>query len=307
MINPFRSSGHSADSKSLFFHSAHSPLPETDSAVSLAHRLSMSQVTTARWSFLEDVVNYRRLGISRMAIWRPKLIDVSEECCQEAIRESGVQVSSLGWGGGFTGTNGHSFVEAVHDTRSAIVTAAALGAESLTIISGPQGAHIGSHARRLLVEGIAECLDTASEHGVTLAVQPMHRLFRPDWTFLHTLDATLDLLEQFDHPLLKMAFGTYHLWREPDLLERIPSIVPLIASVQVSDWKPNPRCDNDRALPGDGEIPLPSVLQAFEDAGYRGSYEMEIWSRDHWKSDTESLVTTCRDRFGSLLEGVVPQ
>ena len=85
------------------------------------------------------------------------------------------------------------------------------------------------------------------------------------------------------------------------------AIIPMIASVQVSDWKPNPRCDNDRALPGDGIIPLAGILQTLEDAGYRGSYEMEIWSQRHWKSDTESLVTTCRDRFGSLLEGVVSQ
>ena len=76
----------------------------------------MSQMTTCRSSFLEDVVNYQRAGISRMAVWRPKLNDFGEELCAEVIRDTGIEVSSLGWAGGFTGVNGHSYVEAVHDT-----------------------------------------------------------------------------------------------------------------------------------------------------------------------------------------------
>ncbi len=307
MINPFQSASSAAESKSHVFHTAHSLSPRIGDASPVASQISMSQMTTNRWSFLEDVVSYQQAGISRMAIWRPKLNDLGEELSAEVIRDTGMRVSSLGWAGGFTGANGHTFVEAVHDTRSAIVTAAALGAESLTIISGPQEAHIDSHARRLLIEGIAECLDFACEHGVTLAVQPMHPLFHRDWTFLHALDETLELLTQFDHPLLKLAFGTYHLWQEPNLLERLPAIVPLIASVQISDWKPNPRCDNDRALPGDGVIPLSSILQTLQDAGYGGSYEIEVWSRDLWKSGADSLVETCLERVNSLLGVAVPQ
>ena len=305
MINPFYPAHPQAKSTSHVFHSAHSSQHAKADQSPIASRISMSQITTSRWSFLEDVVNYQRAGIHRIAIWRPKLNDFGEELCAEVIRDTGMRVSSLGWAGGFTGVNGHSYLESVHDTRSAIMTAASLGAESVTIISGPQGAHIDSHCRRLLVDGLAECLDVAGEFGVTLALQPMHRLYHPGWTFLHSLDETLDLLTEIDHPCLKMAFGTYHLWPEPDLLDRLPSLVPMIATVQISDWKPSPQCDNDHAIPGDGVLPLAEILQTLHESGYQGSYEVEVLSRDLWKSQNENVVETCRERLLSMMKDTV--
>jgi sugar phosphate isomerase/epimerase len=263
----------------------------------------MSQMTTYRWSFLEDVIHYQQAGINRMAIWRPKLADFGEERCIELIRDAGMEVSSLGWAGGFTGGNGHTFVEAVDDARSAILTAAELGAESLTIISGGQHHHIRSHARRLLREALEQILDVAEEHNVTLALQPMHPIYQEEWTFLISLDETQEILEAIDHPRVQMAFGTYHLWQEPRLIECLPAIVPMIASVQVSDWRP-PRCDNDRHLPGDGMIPLAEILSTLHECGYRGSYEIEIWSAELWKSDYAQLLERSRRQFLSLFSGV---
>lgn len=263
----------------------------------------MSQMTTCRWSFLDDVIHYQDAGINHMAVWRPKLCDFGEERCIELVRDAGIHVSSLGWAGGFTGGNGHSFHEAVEDARDAVLTAAALGAECLTIISGAQRGHIPSHARRLVIDGLASILDLACEYGVTLALQPMHRIFREEWTFLNSLDQTRDIIERFDHPYLRMAFGTYHLWQEPGLLARLPEIVPLIASVQVSDWR-TPRCDNDRLLPGDGDIPLAEILSTLDHCGYRGTYELEVWSSELWKRDHVQLLADGRDRMVSLLKWV---
>jgi sugar phosphate isomerase/epimerase len=61
-----------------------------------------------------------------------------------------------------------------------------------------------------------------------------------------------------------MAFGTYHLWQQPRLIERIPEFLPFVSVVQLSDWRHPPRCDNDRLLPGDGAIPLTEIIHAFE-------------------------------------------
>jgi len=264
----------------------------------------MSQMTTCRWSFLEDVVHYRQAGISQMAVWRPKLSDFGEERSIDLVRESGIRVTSLGWAGGFTGGHGYSFVEAIEDAREAIVTAAALGADVLTVVSGAQYSHIGSHARRLLIEGLEQLLDFAGERGVTLALQPMHRIYREEWTFLNSLKDTLDVINEMDHPYLRMAFGTYHLWQEPQLIQRLPEIIPLIALVQMSDWRA-PRCDNDRLLPGDGMIPLADILSGLHEGGYRGPYEMEIWSADLWKSNHHELLTQACQRFVSLFRLVL--
>ncbi|MFG0332144.1 MAG: sugar phosphate isomerase/epimerase family protein [Maioricimonas sp. JB049] len=260
-------------------------------------RLAISQMTTYRWTLQQDLRHYHQVGCTRFAAWLRKIHDTGIEPAIQKIRDSQLQVASLTWAGGFTGTNGYGFDEAVVDARRAIRIASRIGAPSLTIISGSQNGHIRSHARRLLIDGLVELADFAEMHSVRLALQPMHPIFAHEWTFLHSLDDTLDILRRFDPRQVGMAFGSYHLWQEPHLLRRIPELAPWIASVQLSDWRQSPRCDNDRVLPGDGCIPLEGIIATLEHSGYRGSYELEIWSRDLWKADYTGLMRKCTNWF----------
>ncbi len=148
----------------------HLPSASTSLDVDVPPRLSMSQMTTPRWSFLDDVQHYRQAGLSALAVWRPKLVDYGEEKSAELLQEHRLRVSSLNWAGGFTGANGYSFKEAVQDVRDAVRTAERLGARVLTIVSGSRLGHIQPHATRLLLEGIHETVDIAAEFGITLAL-----------------------------------------------------------------------------------------------------------------------------------------
>lgn len=273
--------------------------PELGSPV--LSRLSIHQTTTVRWRLDQAIRHYSQAGIAGIGITLPRLQELGAGTARRMLRESGLKVTSLGWVGGFTGANGHSYIDAVDDMRSAIGLARLIGARTLVVVSGSLSGHIRSHARRLLIEGLVEVTDLAAESGVRLALQPMHSLFEDEWTFLTSLDDTLDILSRFNHPHVGLAFGTYHLGQEPRLLERIPEIAPFLASVQLSDWRDPPRCDNDRLLPGDGTLPLREIVSAFESAGYAGLYEVEVWSRDLWKREHGSLIADCMTRFASLL------
>lgn len=265
-----------------------------------ANRLSINEVTTYRWSLLQDVAAYQELGIEAIGVWRPKLEVFGEERGIDLLRESGLAVSSLAWAGGFTGANGHSFAEAVRDGREALLLAESLAADCLVVVSGARGGHTGNHARRLLIEGLNRLLDHAADLGVPLALEPMHRLFADEWTFLNTLDATLDVLDRIDHPYLRLAFNAYHLWQEPRLFERIADIAPRTAAVRLSDWRDSPRSENDRCLPGDGVAPLSQIVAAFAEHGYGGYFEIEIWSEELWKTAYLPLLAECRTRFNAL-------
>ena len=109
-------------------------------------------------------------------------------------------------------------------------------------------------------------------------------------------------MHEFDHPFLGMAFGVYQLWQERQLIDRIGDAAPYIATVQLSDWKP-PRHDTDRLLPGDGEIPMQEIVDALSAAGYRGDFEIDVWSSDLWKTDYDSLLSRasaqCRTLIGA--------
>jgi len=265
-----------------------------------ADRLAVSEMTTYRWTLPEEVAAFRETGIDAIGIWRPKFTDFGEERGIDLIRESGIAVSTVSWAGGFTGSNGHSFEESLLDAKEAIRVSGAMGAESLVIVTGARAGHTRNHARRLLVEALKSLADDAAEQQLALALQPMHEMFAHEWTFLTGIDETLEVIEQCDHDAVQMAFDVYHLWQEPRLLERIPAIAPLIATVQLNDWRHPPRSETDRYLPGDGEIPLADIVSALIRANYDGFFEIAVWSEELWQSDYELLLGECRRRFETL-------
>src|SRR5438105_4825291 len=137
-------------------------------------RLSMNEMTTYRWSFEEDVQHYQAAGFEGMGVWRDKLSDFGEEKGCDLLAESGLAVSTLMWAGGFTGSDGRSYYEAIDDGLDAIRLAAQLHAGCLVVHSGARASHTRNHSRRLLKGGLQKMLPLASKLGVVLALEPMH-------------------------------------------------------------------------------------------------------------------------------------
>src|SRR3979409_1425890 len=135
--------------------------------------LSINEMTTYRWSFEEDVLNYRAAKIGAIGVWRQKLADFGEEKGIELLAEHGLAVSNLLWAGGFTGSDGHTYRESLRDAADAIQLAAALKASCLVVDSGARSRHTQNHARRLFLGAVRELLPLAAELNVTLAVEPM--------------------------------------------------------------------------------------------------------------------------------------
>ena len=267
-------------------------------------RLSVNHLTTFDWDLDDEAIAYHREGFRAVGLWRPKLSFFGEERAGELLREMGISVSSLSWAGGFTGTNRWSFEDSLADARAAIKAAAIVGAECLALVSGPRDGHIDTHARRLITQAVTILAPEAAEAGVTLALQPMRPEFSRSWTFLHALDDTLSVIENAG-PQVKVAFDVYHMWNEPGLLSRIPELVPNIAIVQLCDASAG-GCDDRRLMLGDGEIPLSAIVQAFDEAGYAGYYELAAWSRPLWRTDYCELLRECRARFDMLCRRPVP-
>ena len=275
-----------------------SPHQQTESP---SARLSVNGLTTIRWDLLQDVYGCRDSDISSVGLWRPKVLEFGEDRAIELLRDSSLDVSSVSWVGGFTGTNGYSFHDSVWDARQAIRFAGEVGAGCVVVASGSRGTHTLNHARRLLLDALRELADDAAEAGVNLALQPMHQMFASDWTFLNTLDETTDILAMADHPQIGLAFDTYHLWQEPDLTARLSELVPLIEVVQVSDWHEPVRSRHDRLVPGDGVIPFEEIFECLIQGGYRGHYDLQVWSDETWGDDYLELLGRARRRFQNLL------
>jgi sugar phosphate isomerase/epimerase len=250
----------------------------------------MNEMTTYRWSFEKDVHQYSAAGITGISVWRQKLSDYGEEKGIELLQEVGLDVASVLWAGGFTGSDGRSYKESVADAREAIRVGAALDAGCLVLYSGPRGGHTVNHAKRLLRGALNDLLPIADEFGVTLAIEPMHAGCAAEWTFLTDLRDTEALIDEFATPSLKMAFDTYHFGYDTGVLERLPSLLPKLAIVHLGDAKVTPNGEQNRCRLGDGVLPLSTFVGALKHHGYEGYCDVELMGEEIENSDYSELL-----------------
>jgi len=262
-------------------------------------RVAIHQTTLLKCPFEEELPLLEQAGVPGIGLSHLKLQDHSIADIVSELVGGSLQVSSLGVAGGFTNFNGFSFDDAVREGIQLIELARAVRAPVVRVVSGPYAGHLRKHARRLLIQGLEELLPAAQACGVKLALQPMLPVFR-EWSFLNSLDAAMSVLTEFRSSHVGLALGTYHVGREKNLLQRIETLAPWIGTVQISDWVPT-TSDADWRLPGEGRLPLTEVVAAIESTGYRGWYELEVWSRDLWKLDPETLMSRCLHSLGSLV------
>jgi sugar phosphate isomerase/epimerase len=243
-------------------------------------RLAISELTTLRWSFEEDVARLAAAGIAAIGVWRHKLGDFGEEKGAELIADAGLAVSSLQWAGGFTGSDGRSHDDSLHDARLAISAADLLKAGCLIIHSGARGTHTFNHARRLFRQALDKLLPLAEERGVVLAIEPMHGDCGGEFTFLNCLDETLGLVADYRSTALKIALDTYHWGYEPWLIGRLAELAPHLALVQLGDGRQPPCGEVNRCPLGDGVVPLGNIVAGLASAGYDGDYEVELMGEE---------------------------
>ena len=267
--------------------------------------LSMNETTTFRWSFEEDVTQYAAAGIPAIGIWRQKLSDCGPSKARELLDRSGLKVSHLFWAGGFTGGDDRSYRESVDDAAEALRTAAELGCPTLVVYSGPRAGHTYNHARRLVQGALVELAPQAGELGVTLAIEPMHSGCADQWTFLTTLDDTLELLDAIASPQVKMVLDTYHLGQEKGLVGRIAAIVPQVAIVQLGDARRPPKGEQNRCRLGEGLLPLVEIVAALKAAATNSYYDLELLGEELETVDYPSLLKHAKEAFRTLA-GLVP-
>ncbi|HET6426433.1 MAG TPA: TIM barrel protein [Planctomycetaceae bacterium] len=106
-----------------------------------------------------------QLGVLRKRLWQFGI-----ERATDLFFHQQVPVSTLSWAGGFTGTLGFRFHEAVDDALIAIEEADRIGAETLVIAPGGQGTFTYRHARRMAIDGVQRIVGAAADRQLKLAI-----------------------------------------------------------------------------------------------------------------------------------------
>ncbi|QDU27003.1 Xylose isomerase-like TIM barrel [Anatilimnocola aggregata] len=263
-------------------------------------RLAISEITTFRWSFEEDLQHYQAAGISALGIWRQKLTDFGADRGVELLLHRGLRASSLQWAGGFTGSEGGTHDESIDDACEAIRLASALGAPCLILHSGSRGIHTHKHARRLLRTAIDQLLPLAEALQVCLALEPMPREVGTDWTFLHDWNETLGLINDVGSEHLRAVLDLYYWGNDEKTLARLPELAPKLTLVQLADARQPPQLEPNRTPLGDGNLPLHSITEQLTAAGYHGYFEVELMGEEIEASDYHDLLRRSQQFFDRL-------
>jgi sugar phosphate isomerase/epimerase len=239
-------------------------------------RISVSQVTTLRASFADDVRTYLAAGLDGIGIWEMKLGDGPDDDALALFRESGLGsatavpvVPSILPLPLLPGPDNRR--ERVDSILRSLHRLAPFAPAAVLCFTGP-----GDRAAAL--EGLSEVVAEAESLGLRVALEPFQREGIESWSIPNTLDDAAAIVEEIGSSALGIQFDVWHQWNTRDLFEEIERHAELIAGVHVNDWREPTRGWADRVLPGDGVAGVPAILGALERAGWDGFYDVEIFS-----------------------------
>jgi sugar phosphate isomerase/epimerase len=133
----------------------------------------------------------------------------------------------------------------------------------------------------------------AADHGVRVALEPLNAAIVNVETAVWTLQQAMRIVTAVDHPAFGICLDYWNIWQNARIEEEIRACGDRIFVVQLSDWR-TPRSFQDRAIVGEGEIPLPPLLRATQESGYQGPYVVEIFSGDVpdsiWDRDLSEVI-----------------
>jgi sugar phosphate isomerase/epimerase len=268
-------------------------------------RLSLNQATVRNLNVADAVKLCVRHGIPGIGLWRDQVAACGVTATAAAVRAAGLHVSSLCRGGFFTHADRDARALAAVDNRAAVAEAAALGADTLVLVSGGlvPGSRDLALARRMIADGIAELVPYAQRAGITVGIEALHPMFCADRCAISRLGEAVDLALQFPADAAGVVVDTYHVWWDSQLAADIDRAAGRIVSYQLADWTlPLPQDTLlGRGHLGDGFIDFGPITAGVLAAGYLGYVEVEIFNREIWDAPPDDTAATVRSRFTELL------
>ncbi|WP_030314293.1 sugar phosphate isomerase/epimerase family protein [Streptomyces sp. NRRL B-3229] len=266
-------------------------------------RFSINQMTVKQLSIPELVQGCLELGIPGVGLWREPVQSYGVEETAKLVRDAGLTVTTLCRGGFFTAIHPDERAAALDDNRRAVDEAATLGTDTLVLVSGglPAGSKDLLGARERIADALAVLGPYAEEHGVKLAIEPLHPMYASDRCVVSTLTQALDLAERFPAHQVGVTVDTYHIWWDDNAPAQIARAGAggRIHTFQLADWTtPLPEgVLNGRGQIGDGSIDMREWQRYVEAAGYTGAIEVELFNDALWARDGREVLAETAERF----------
>lgn len=221
-------------------------------------RLSVHSVTFHGATLREYSSRWDSLGVRRLSLIDAQLADPA---LADVVAAGGYSVESVFHL--FSSTDG---------LRRVIASAATVGARVVYMLTGGRGERSWEDAAGMFCDAVYPCLDEARQAGVALAIENASGLYA-DIHIAHTLADTIELAESAG---LGICVDLFHCWTEAHLNTLLDRALPRTELIQLSDYVLGDRALPARAVPGDGAIPLESLLAHALGGGYRYGFDLEL-------------------------------
>jgi sugar phosphate isomerase/epimerase len=235
-------------------------------------RVSLSAISTFRWTLDEDLAFYAEAGITAIGASLAKLEAAGLEPGARRLRDAGLRVTNLIGIGPFVLESPAQWPAQRDRIRRALDAAEAVRAECLILTTGPAGQLAWDDAADALAEALDPVLTEARHRAVPVGIEHTNSL-RVDVGFVHSLRDVIDLARRLD---VGVCVELNACWAERGLAATIRDGVDTFRLVQVSDYAVGTLSTPNRLVPGDGDIPLERILGQVLGAGYRGVFDLEL-------------------------------
>src|SRR5438552_8748924 len=248
-------------------------------------KLCVSEATTMPATFADDVEACGQAGCPALEVWLTKLEQHLEAHSATATREllaaNGVTLAAAAYQGGLLLSQGEQRKAHFDHYRRRLELCEAFGIRTLLVVAGFSRAVEATDLERAVVS-LRQAAQWADGFGVRLALE-----FRGSDAFCASLDTAVRLVETCGEANVGVAFDVFHYYKGPSKFEDLDLITPKnLAFVQVSDLAGVPRelaTDADRILPGDGDLPLTTILAKLQERGYDGWVSLELMNPTLWQ------------------------
>jgi sugar phosphate isomerase/epimerase len=150
--------------------------------------------------------------------------------------------------------------------------AAELGARSIYMVTGGHGSLEWTEAAHCFAEAIAPCVAQSEKAGIQLMIETTNPFFAD----IHLAHSLADTIKLADIAGIGVCIDLFSCWTEGELKTLIAKALPKCRAVQFSDYMYGDRTIPERAVPGDGAIPLERLVGWVLEAGYTGTFDMEL-------------------------------
>jgi sugar phosphate isomerase/epimerase len=269
--------------------------------VAVHPRLSVNSICSYGQSLADDLVLWRELGVDQVALILPKLEEAGWADAEKLVTDAGLRVSTI-FGPTYRPLDADPALgwreEDQAGTDQTLEFAAKVGAGSVYICTGAATTLSWDDAAAAFCEFLAPSVALANSLGVPLLLEPTNPM-RIDVSFVFWQRDAMDLARQAGTEVM---LDFQSCWYERDLHAVVRDNIDLIHMVQLSDFVIGTNQTGDRAVPGDGDIPLESLVEMVLEAGFEGAFDLELMGPRIDAEGYASVIRRAVDWSSNLLE-----